>query len=125
MERNIHYCQANLFVNTFASLYVNKHKQERLFKCKHFAIKKIMSQIESHKKMMRFVKYIREKKLNAKQRIKMDNLKIIYDDKRPGVPETIEESKEEDNVLEFQGGDNDADSLSSKSAGNEESNEEI
>jgi hypothetical protein len=55
IERNPHYCEANLFINTFASLYVNKHKQERLFLCKMFAIKKIMSRIESHKKMMRFV----------------------------------------------------------------------
>ena len=34
IERDYHYCRANLFINTFASLYVNKRKQSRLFKCK-------------------------------------------------------------------------------------------
>lgn len=55
IERDFHYCKANLFVNTFASLYVHKRKQSRLFKCKQLAIKKNMTQIESHRKMMKFV----------------------------------------------------------------------
>ena len=43
IERNYHYCLVNLFVNTYASLYVNKKKQDRLFRCKHLAIKKNMT----------------------------------------------------------------------------------
>ena len=34
IERDFHYCRPNLFINTFASLFVNKRKQSRLFKCK-------------------------------------------------------------------------------------------
>ena len=60
IERDYHYCRANLFVNTFASLYVNKRKQSRLFKCKQLAIKKNMTQIESHRKMMKFVGFIKD-----------------------------------------------------------------
>ena len=33
IERAYHYCRANMFINTFASLYVNKRKQKRLFRC--------------------------------------------------------------------------------------------
>lgn len=43
IERDEHYCKANMFVNTFCSLYVHKRKQSRLFKCKQLAIKKNMS----------------------------------------------------------------------------------
>lgn len=43
IERDYHYCRANLFINTFASLYVNKRKQSRLFRCKQLAIKKNMT----------------------------------------------------------------------------------
>jgi len=60
IERDFHYCRANLFLNTFASLYVNKKKQSNLFRCKHIAIKKNMTQIESHRKMMKFVSFIKE-----------------------------------------------------------------
>mmetsp|Transcript_15009 Transcript_15009/g.18966 ORF Transcript_15009/g.18966 Transcript_15009/m.18966 type:complete len:146 (+) Transcript_15009:1309-1746(+) len=34
IERDFHYCKANMFINTFASLYVHKRKQSRLFKCR-------------------------------------------------------------------------------------------
>ena len=81
IERNYHYCLVNLFVNTFASLYVNKKKQDRLFRCKHLAIKKNMTQIESHKKMMKFVSYIKEQHLHSRERIKAEPLKVIYENK--------------------------------------------
>lgn len=80
IERDQHYCKANLFVNTFASLYVNKRKQSRLFKCKQLAIKKNMTQIESHRKMMKFVTFIKDQKLSDRERIKMDKVKVIRDE---------------------------------------------
>ena len=43
IERDYHYCVANMFKNTYASLYINKRKQSRLFKCKQLAIKKNMT----------------------------------------------------------------------------------
>ncbi len=61
IERDQHYCkETNNFINTFCSLYVHKRKQSRLFKCKQLAIKKNMTQIESHRKMMKFVYFIRD-----------------------------------------------------------------
>lgn len=79
IERDYHYCRANLFINTFASLYVNKRKQSRLFRCKQLAIKKNMTQIESHRKMMKFVTFIKDQRLSDRERIKMDNVKVIID----------------------------------------------
>ena len=60
IERNYHHCQVSLFLNTFASLYVNRRKQHRLLTCKHLAIKKNMTAIEASQKMGKFVNFIRE-----------------------------------------------------------------
>ena len=59
LERNYHYCKINLFQNTLASLYVSKRKQDRLFKCKHLAIKKNMTEIEAHRKMIKFCTFVK------------------------------------------------------------------
>jgi len=79
IERNFHYCKANMFINSFCSLYVHKRKQSRLFKCKQLAIKKNMSQIDSHRKMMKFVSFIKEQKLSDRERIKMVPVKVIME----------------------------------------------
>lgn len=79
IERDYHYCKANLIINTFASLYVHKRKQSRLFKCKQLAIKKNMTQIESHRKMMKFVQFIKSQRLSDRERIKMVPVHIIKD----------------------------------------------
>ena len=50
---------------------MNKRKQSRLFRCKQLAIKKNMTQIESHRKMMKFVTFIGEQRLGDRERIKM------------------------------------------------------
>lgn len=68
-----------MFINTFASLYVNKRKQSRLFKCKQLAIKKNMTQIESHRKMMKFVSFIKDQRLSDRERIKTGKVKVLID----------------------------------------------
>ena len=89
IERDYHYCRANMFINTFASLYVNKRKQSRLFKCKQLAIKKNMTQIESHRKMMKFVTFIKEQRLSDRERIRMDTVHVIFDPKNVKYHDTI------------------------------------
>ena len=59
LERNYHYCKINLFQNSLASLYVSRKKQEKLFKCKHLAIKKNMTEIEAHRKMLKFCTFVK------------------------------------------------------------------
>lgn len=102
IERDYHYCKANLFVNTFASLYIHKRKQSRLFKCKQLAIKKNMTQIESHRKMMKFVSFLRDQKLADNERIRMVPVKVIRDPaviKEERRRELREEKKEQQAAL--------------------------
>lgn len=60
IERNFHYCQINLFLNTLASLYVSESKREKLLLCKYLEMKKKMTVLEGHKKMLKFCKFVRE-----------------------------------------------------------------
>ena len=69
LERNYHYCKINLFQNSLASLYVSKRKQDRLFKCKHLAIKKNMTEIEAHRKMIKFCTFVKSQDLSARERL--------------------------------------------------------
>lgn len=71
IERDFHYCQAEKFVHIFASLIINKRKQNRLFLCKHLAIKKNMTQIKSHRKMKKFVEYLQAQRLSNRELIKI------------------------------------------------------
>ena len=52
-----------------------------------------MTQIESHRKMMKFVTFISEQRLNDRERIKMDNMDVaspnLLDPKNIQYHETI------------------------------------
>lgn len=39
-----------------------------------------MTQIESHRKMMKFVTFIKDQRLSDRERIKMDKVKVIRDE---------------------------------------------
>ena len=70
IERNYHYCKINQFTNQLASLYASKSKQEKLFMCKYYDIKKKMTLLETHKKMLKFCAYVKAQELPKGEKLK-------------------------------------------------------
>ncbi len=60
IERSQHYCKIKGFTASLAQLYSNSQLNEKLFMCKDLDIKKKMSQIEAHKKVLKFCQHIKK-----------------------------------------------------------------
>ena len=56
IERGQHYCKIKDFVSNFANMYASENQDihDKLLLCKDLDIKKKMSQMEAHKKVLKF-----------------------------------------------------------------------
>jgi len=69
IERNYHYCKINAFTKQLSQLYVSPSKQEKLFMCKYYDIKKKMTLLETHKKMLKFCAYVKAQKVPQEEQV--------------------------------------------------------